>query len=388
MRVAIVNSFYPPWRGGAETYVFNLAKQLQRRGHEITVFCANPPFEAGRQMVDGISVNRLRIIGRLYGTPLIPDLLFKLAHETVDIIHANFPSPYNAYMASVVSRTRGIPAVLTWHNDLPPVTPIARVLVRTHDRLVLPLYLPQFRYVIATSELYSRTSRILREHADSVVVIPNGVDTERFNPEISAAEVRARLNLTNCRIVLFVGALTRWHRYKGLDVLMKSIALLKTSLLQLRLLVVGGGELEGEYVGLAHQLGISNHVIFAGNVPDSELPKYYACSDVLVLPSKDRSEGFGLTILEANATGKPAIGTSVGGIPSVIQNGYNGLLVPPNDPGELADVIRRTLANEDLLGEMGKNGRKFAEDHDWSIVAKQTEQLYKRAVVCPGSSSR
>jgi len=388
MRILLVNSFFPPWRGGAETYVYNLARSLQARGHEVSVICGSPPVKAGTEYLSGIRIERLRVAGRVYGTPIIPALPLRLMQESPDIIHANFPSPYNAYMASLVSRTRGIPAVLTWHNDLPPVTSIARVLVHTHDRLVLPLYLPQFRYVIATSDLYSRTSRILREHADSVVVIPNGVDTERFDPEISAVEIRSRLNLTNSKIVLFVGALTRWHRYKGLDVLMKSIALLKSSLLQFRLLVVGGGELEEEYVGLAHQLGISNQVIFAGNVPDSELPKYYACSDVLALPSKDRSEGFGLTILEANATGKPAIGTSVGGIPSVIQNGYNGLLVPPNDPAALADVIRRTLANEDLRGEMGKNGRKFAEEHDWSIVAKQTEQLYKRAVVCPGSSCR
>jgi glycosyltransferase involved in cell wall biosynthesis len=74
---------------------------------------------------------------------------------------------------------------------------------------------------------------------------------------------------------------------------------------------------------------------------DEELPMYYACSGVLVLPSKDRSEGFGLTILEANATGKPAIGSSVGRMPSVIQDGYNGSLVPPNDPAALAQAIHK-----------------------------------------------
>jgi glycosyltransferase involved in cell wall biosynthesis len=102
------------------------------------------------------------------------------------------------------------------------------MLVHTHDRLILPLYLPQFRYIIATSEVYSKTSRILSEQAGRVVVIPNGVDTERFNPEISGGEIRSRLNLSESKIVLFVGALTRWHKYKGLDVLMKSIALLKS----------------------------------------------------------------------------------------------------------------------------------------------------------------
>ena len=380
VRVTIVNSFYPPWRGGAETYAYNLAKQLQRRGHEVTVLCANPPLAAGRRLLDGIRVDRLWMAGRLYGTPLVPSLPFRLADEPADIIHANFPSPYNAYVASVISRIRRIPAVLTWHNDLPPVTTMARMLVHTHDRLILPLYLPQFRYIIATSEVYSKTSRILSEQAGRVVVIPNGVDTERFNPEISGGEIRSRLNLSESKIVLFVGALTRWHKYKGLDVLMKSIALLKSQFSQLKLLVVGGGELAAEYADLACQLGICDHVIFAGNVPDDELPKYYASCDMLALPSKDRSEGFGLAILEANATGRPAIGTTIGGIPNVIRDGYNGLLVPPNDARALADAIHMALTNDDLLEEMGKNGRVCAEQHDWSIVAQQTENLYKRAL--------
>jgi glycosyltransferase involved in cell wall biosynthesis len=113
---------------------------------------------------------------------------------------------------------------------------------------------------------------------------------------------------------------------------------------------------------------------------DDELPKYYAISDVLVLPSKDRSEGFGLVMLEANATGKPVIASAVGGIPSVIQDGYNGFLVPPSDPEALAATIKRAFEDEEMLRQMGKNGRTFAKEHDWSIVAEQTENAYRMAL--------
>ena len=380
MKITIVNSFYPPWRGGAETHVYNLAKQLKKRGHEITIICGDAPLQAGTEIDNGIKVHRLRIVGRMYGTPVIPKLPLELASQDSQIIHANFPSPLNAYFVSVASRLRSIPAVLTWHNDLPPVTSTARVLVLAHDRLVLPLYLPQFRYIVATSEIYSQTSAILSNQRNRVVVIPNGVDTERFSPRIQGDGVRARLSLRKSSVVLFVGALTRWHRYKGLDTLMRSIALLKSTLSQLKLVVVGGGELATEYLQLARQLGICDRVVFAGNVHDDELPAYYACSDVLVLPSKDRSEGFGLTILEANATGKPAIGTKVGGIPDAIRDGYNGLLVPPNDAKALADAICKVVTNDSLLKQMGKNGRIFAEQHDWSTIAERTENLYKRAL--------
>jgi len=380
MRIIIVNSFFPPWRGGAETYVYNLSKHLKERGHEVTVICSSPPFEPGMQFVDGVKVERLRTCGKLYGTPIMPELFQKLMGEQGDIIHANFPSPYIACLASTVSRVRGVPAVLTWHNDLPPVTRMARILVTAHDRLVLPLYLPRFSSIIATSKLYAETSQILQGHKDRVVVIPNGVDTQRFNPDIPGDEIRSRLEVGRRKIVLFVGALTQWHRYKGLDVLIQAMALMRDQVPGARLVIVGAGQLETEYRQLVSRHGLTSCVIFAGNVPDDELPKYYACSDMLALPSKDRSEGFGLTILEANATGKPAIGTTVGGIPSVIRDGYNGLLVPPNDPSALAEAIKKALSDDDLLKRMGRNGRAFAERREWSIVAKQTEELYERAL--------
>ena len=379
MRIGIVNSFFPPWRGGAETYVYNLAKQLGKRGHEVVVLCGNAPLGPYRQVFDGVTVERIKIAGRVFGTPVMPSLPLKLLGEDLDVIHANFPSPYNAFFSAVAARMKGIPALLTWHNDLPSVTMVARTLVLAHDELVLPLYLPRFRYIIATSDTYARSSRILRGHGDRVVVVRNGVDTGRFNPAVSGDEVRSRLDLDSASVILFVGALTRWHRYKGLDILMNALALLK-DVARLHLLVVGGGELKPEYQDLADRLGILERVKFAGDVANEELPEYYAASDILVLPSKDRSEGFGLVLLEANAVGKPVIGTRVGGIPSVIRDGYNGLLVLPNRPEELAHAIKRVLTDDKMRNQMGKNGRAFAEQHDWSIVVEQTENLYRRAL--------
>jgi glycosyltransferase involved in cell wall biosynthesis len=223
--------------------------------------------------------------------------------------------------------------------------------------------------------VYAHTSRNLERIKAKVTVIPNGVDTHRFNPKVSGGDITANLGLERCKVVLFVGALTKWHRYKGLDILLRAFSLIDDS--RFRLLVVGDGILALEYRQLASALFITDRVIFAGDVPDSELPKYYACSDILVLPSKDRSEGFGLTLLEANASGKPVIGTSVGGILSVIQDGFNGALVPPNDPETLACKLKELLCGPDRrLIEMGMNGRMFAENLDWSVVAERTEKLY------------
>jgi glycosyltransferase involved in cell wall biosynthesis len=380
LKISLINSFFPPWRGGAETYVYNLARGLQARGHEVRVVCGSSPVKAGTEHIDRVRVERLRVAGKVYGTPIIPKLALRLMRENSDIIHAGFPSPYNAFFASVASRLRGIPAVLTWHNDLPAVARAAHAIATVHEYAVLPVYLGNFKFLISTSRLYAETSRVLRAHRERVVIIPHGVDTVKFNPQVRADELRRQIVAGNRKIILFVGALTRWHIYKGLDILMKAVALLKGESSHLKLLVVGGGDLVSRYVQLASDLGIHDDVFFAGNVSDDELPKYYAISDVLVLPSKDRCEGFGLVLLEANATGKPVIGSAVGGIPSVIKDGHNGILVPPSDPNVLASTIRRALKDEGMLREMGKNGRRFAKDHDWSIVAEQTESVYKRAL--------
>lgn len=377
MKIGIVNSFFPPWRGGAETYAYNLARKLADCGHQVTVVCADEPLPHGEYERDGITIRRLRLLGRLYGTPVTPSLFSELCKLDVDIFHANFPSPYIAFNAAVVSKLKQRKAVLTWHNDLPPVTTGARFLIETHDRLILPNYLRAYGRIIATSQTYAKNSRILRKLGKQVIVVPNGVDCERFHPRVNAAGLRRSLPVEGKFVLLFVGALTKWHRYKGLDLLLRSLKIAVGDHPDLLLIVVGDGDLRDDYVRLSEWLSLKGKVIFAGDVSDDLLPQYYSLADALVLPSRDMSEGFGLTLLEANASGKPVIASRVGGIPSVIRNGYNGILVPPNNPSELAKAILMLKREPREKKEMGRNGRVFAQRHDWTIVASQTEQIYR-----------
>ena len=195
MKVTVVNSFFPPWRGGAETYTYNLAKALVARGYEVDVLCANEPLPPGTYRQDAVTVRRHRLLGRLYGTPIMPSLLKDLLTSDTEIFHANFPSPYIASIVAFVSVLREIPAVLTWHNDLPPVTSVASLLIRTHDSLVLPRYVHAYRRIIATSEAYVKQSQILTRLASMVTVVPNGVDCQRFNPNVDSSKLSAKLRL-------------------------------------------------------------------------------------------------------------------------------------------------------------------------------------------------
>ncbi len=380
MKITLVNSFFPPWRGGAETYVYNLAKALTKRGHTVTVSCASPPARAGTYSQEGIIIRRHKLLAKVYGTPLMPTLFEDVFAADVEIFHANFPSPFTASIVAAASTARGIPAVLTWHNDLPPVTSPAGILAKIHDNLVLPGYIHAFRRVISTSEAYRVSSPILSKLGGLVSVVPHGVDCDRFRPEISSTGLRGRLGLGSRFTIIFVGALTKWHRYKGLDVLLSAMRIILNKRKELSLLVVGEGELKNNYQARSRQLGINANTLFLGDVPDPQLPEYYAAADLLVLPSRDRSEGFGLTVLEANASGKPVVASNTGGIPSVVRDNYNGLLVPPNDPAALSEAVLSLSNNRDRAETMGRNGRTVAEEHDWSKTASLTELVYLDAL--------
>jgi glycosyltransferase involved in cell wall biosynthesis len=182
--------------------------------------------------------------------------------------------------------------------------------------------------------------------------------------------------LEGFHVVLFVGALTRWHKYKGVDVLIKAFRHVTDRRSDVKLLLVGDGDLKEWYEKFSHSLSLEDKVVFAGNVSDKQLPFYYAASDIVTLPSKNCSEGFGLVALEANASGKPVIASKVGGIPEVIIDRYNGLLLNPCDEKALAHAILQLLDDTDLRLNMGKRGRKFAEAHDWKFTVKAVEETY------------
>lgn len=376
MKICLVNSFYPPYIGGAETYVSNLARNLAQDGHEVTVYCSDEPLPAGVSYDGAVKVARMKTPFTFYGTPLT---LFPPSFLTGDwdLIHCNFPNPFFAAMSAVVGEVKGVPAILTWHNDLPRVTGGASFLVGLHED-TSPSYLNSYSQIIATTAAYVRSSRILRKHHRKVVVIPNGVDTERFSPGVNSGSIKDRYHLHGYKTLIFVGVLSKWHSYKGVEILLRAFAMSERQCDNLKLLVVGGGNMMGYYQRMAHQLPGGDRVVFAGQVGE-DLPAYYSASDFAVLPSKNSSEGFGLTLLEAMASGKAVIGTNVGGIPDVIEHGRNGLLVPPGDAETLSDAIRVMFLNDELRERLGQSGRAYAEAHDWKEIVRRTVSVYKAA---------
>jgi len=309
----------------------------------------------------------------LFGTPIVSPSTHLFA-ERYDIIHANFPTPYLAAISAFAAYLKGIPSVLTWHNDLPGVTLSARLLVTAHNSLQYS-YLGVYRRIIATSRAYALSSPTLAYYRRKVTIIPNGVDIAKFNPHVSGSRIREKHNLGERKVVLFVGSFGRWHKYKGVGLLIKAFRRASGTRNDLKLVLVGSGALVGEYKRMVVELGLEDIVVFAGFVEDDLLPEYYAASDLAVLPSSDRSEGFGLVLLEAMATGKPVIGSKVGGVVDVIREG-TGFLFEPGRDDELATYMLQILSDESRSQQMGAAARRFAESNSWGHVVDRLEALY------------
>jgi len=151
--------------------------------------------------------------------------------------------------------------------------------------------------------------------------------------------------------LLFLG---RLRYYKGLNYLLDALR----DLPRAQLTVVGTGPMEEAWRAQVQQLGLAERVAFVGEVPDAELPAYYAASDIFVLPASERSEAFGAVQLEAMAAGKPVICTELGtGTSYVNVDGETGLVVPARDADALAAAITRLIDDADLRAHMGAAGR-------------------------------
>jgi D-inositol-3-phosphate glycosyltransferase len=209
-----------------------------------------------------------------------------------------------------------------------------------------------------------------------IVVIPGGVDLERFRP-LPRATARARLGLApNSKAVLFVG---RIQRLKGLEVLLRAFA--RLSDLSAELLIVGGrpgSTPESREIArlqhLASRLGIAERTRFLGAVAHEELPAYYSAADVSVMPSS--YESFGLVAVESLACGTPVVATRVGGLRSIVRDGDTGLLVPWRDAELFAERLRRVLTDDALRSRLAGQARESVLGYGWDRIADEHLALY------------
>ena len=258
--------------GGVESYVRNLSNELVGMGHEVSVICADTPRD--NEVNRRISIEVLRTVGKVANTNITPALPQALLSEDFDILHTHLPTPWSADWSALASRLKKRPLVLTYHNDIVG-DGAAKYVARLYNKTALKLLLKSADRIIVTRGSYM--SPLLEGCMEKVSVIALGIDVATFRPLESQRQGD----------IFFLSVLDEYHRYKGLEHLLRALKILKQKMPDVRLVVGGSGSLVDYYRSLTESLGLGENVRFTGFIPTKRLQDYYNGCRLFVLPSTD-----------------------------------------------------------------------------------------------------
>lgn len=407
MKVLFIVTAFPRHEGDVITpWMGETIDRLRMAGTEVEVLA--PSYRGSRTgTIGGVKVHRFRYaparletlthdvpaLDRIAANPLFAALLpsylaagsaaaARIAREgEFDVVHAFWPIPHGLFAIAAKRASRAalvstfFSSELNWTGPARGVFgPLLRSIVRASD---------------AVTVISSHTAERLREHvpgAQSVTVPFGAAAVNRADSSGAAAVGRRRDDPFE---LLFVGRLVR---RKGVDVLLRAVALLASDS-RLHLRIVGGGPeklfLEAEAV----RLGSGERVTFEGVVDPERINALFGSCDALVLPAivteRGETEGLGVVLIEAMGYGKAVIASSAGGIVDIVSDGDTGLLVPPGDPGALAGAIRHAMDHPAEMAEIARRGTAFADRaFGWDAIVAGLSAVYESAVTARSASRR
>ena len=281
----------------------------------------------------------------------------------------------SAWAGSLLAKRWNTPHVVTFHT-------LARLKNRvdigpseTEERAEIEARILRTADAVVASSEHERSAMVELYGAEraTIHVIPPGIDLDLFRP-VDRTTARDRLHLNGDKIILAAG---RMDPIKGFDTLLDAASMLD-SRSHSRVILIGGNHNDKELLALqsqARDLGIADRVDFVGAVPQQDLPTYYSAADVCVVPS--RYESFGFVAAEALACGTPVIASKVGGLPSIVHDEENGLLVPWRRPEALAERIDRLFSDDRLRRRLARAARPSVARLSWDDTARRTIDLFR-----------
>jgi glycosyltransferase involved in cell wall biosynthesis len=345
VRILHVGKFYPPVRGGMETVLAALCEGTARRW-QVRALVAHGGVRTVRERRAGVEVIRVGTLARAWSVSVGPALARELWRERFDCVVLHEPNPAAGTLLALHTPA---PHLVVWHHSdiVRPAWADA-----TYGRVQRALYRRAARVIVSAPPLArSRSVAVARQ----VEVVPYGVALEPLLTATTSPNGRLAGALSGLPPprVLFVGRLVY---YKGLGVLLDAMAATRASLV-----IAGEGPLEAPLRRRAAELGLAGRVGFLAGLADEDVHRLYRACDVLVLPSTERTEAFGLVQVEAMASGLPVVSTDVPtGVPWVNEHGVTGLVVPRDDAGALAGGLERLLGDPPLRAALGRAGRRRA----------------------------
>lgn len=360
-----IGKYYAPVKGGIETYLYNLCRNLPS-WIETKVMVSNLSMRTEMDMVEGIEVLRLAKLDQLFSTALNPSMPLWLRRERPDIVNVQLPNPM-AVLSYLIARPPG-KLIVTYHSDI-----LKQKFAFTFYRRFLEYFLSLAEAIIVATPNHIEYSPVLNKFRSKCRVVHFGIDSTIYTPnavsEGHAASIREKYGPKP--LVLFVGRLVY---YKGLDYLVKAVRGLDVNLL-----IIGNGPY---YSTLKFQSMDDPNIHLLGEIPDSKIAGYYNAADFFVLPSVSRAEAFGLVQLEAFTAGLPVICTNLTtGVPYVNVDGETGLVVPPCDSVALGKAIQTLAADPEMRKRMGRAAvERVTREFDIRNMVDGTVEIYREVL--------
>lgn len=360
MKALLITNDFPPTVGGIATWYERICATVPPEC--VFVLAPRMPGDLSFDTMQPYTIRRVRTPTSRHPLARVAQLAILCAYavrtvlrERIDAIHIG--QLHLGPIGLILKRLFKMPYVVYLHGG-EMASYMGFAVVRAAARSLVQ----NARTMVVNSAYTLRHFEGLGVHHPHAVILTVSVQTNHFRPTVDAQGVRTRYGLDGQKVILTVA---RLDDYKGHDMVIQALPHVREAAGPLRYLIVGRGREERRLRLLANSLGCSQEVIFAGYVPESELPSVYAGCDVFVMPSRALPhgdfEGFGIVFLEAGACGKPVIGGRSGGVPEAVIDGVTGVLVNPTDVGEIADALARILLDHHEAARLGAQGRLRAE---------------------------
>ena len=381
--------------GGAPRVLHEESKKLKQRGHNVWVLTRQVPnSDLTEEMVEGVKESRYKIVGNNPFTYIMSSIFNskRLFEEMVKSKHfdvINFHQPFSALGVNISRKSRNIKKIYTFHSpafkeyemrNRPISTPWSTPWGKWNYKLNSYFRKRIERYNLKKCEKIRTLSEYMkRELTDchciaykKVVVIPGGVDTDRFTPSSDRTKIKKKLGIPIEKILLL--SVRNLVPRMGLENLIYAMADIIRTTKDVYLVLGGEGALEERLKGLVEQLGLDLFIRFEGFIPEDKLPLYYQAADLFVLPSKVL-EGFGLVTVESLSCGTPVLGTPIGGTKEILEGLDGRLLFKGTEPRHISEKILYFLNRQSELDNLRDKCRQFAVDnYSWDVVAQKLEE--------------
>lgn len=382
MKIAIITSTFPPYRGGMGNAAYFQARELARQGEDVTVFCP----KVGKERLEGenFKIEYLLPLVKWGNAAFVPQIAGEL--DKFDIVHLHYPFFGGAEAVWLHFWQKGKKAqeqkgkfIVTYHMDTVGKGWLG-LFFKIYKKIILPKIISAAEKILISTQDYARNGDLadyIEQDPEKFIVSNLGVDADKFSPGPKPESLVKKFNIGPDDFVLvFVGGLDSAHYFKGVDYLLQAAAMIGNP--DLKLVMVGDGDLKKQYQELAERLGIEKKVYFIGSVSNEDLPDYYRLGDLFVFPSTDRSEAYGLVALEAAACGLPAVASNLPGVRFVVKDGETGLLAEPKNAEDLSEKIKFLIQNPDKLKELGRRAReRTAAEFTWPAIVEKIRQVYR-----------